>query len=65
MNTQTHSKVKPREVELEDMTMHDFLAMFFMTGLLAACVHPNEKAIRQAMSLADVFLKLRQENLNK
>lgn len=60
-------KPKPaeRQPDLEDMTMHDVAAMFFITGLLASgkLDKDEDHAVHLGSELAKTFINLRKENL--
>jgi hypothetical protein len=65
MSTQT-KKPNCRELSPEDMSMHDIVALFILTGLLAKGQHKPEQLIEQSMVFADLFMKVREkENDNE
>lgn len=62
MSTKTTKRPTQRELDPEDMTMHDIVWMFLSTGLLASGQFDmNNSVIKHGKKLADEFLAMRTE----
>lgn len=59
------NKLGLREIEPDQMTMHDIVATFIVTGLLAGGQYKDARqAVEQSMTLADLFMQLSEEGKN-
>lgn len=57
-------KLTRQELSPEDMSMHDIVALFILTGLLAKGQYKPEQLIEHSMVFADLFMEVREKENN-